>query len=64
MKRRYGLLTLMILAAFLAFLTVKEDIFRKPQQESRINIPQNLSEDMDLAGGPEREVRGFPKRDS
>lgn len=63
MKRRYGLLTLVILVAFLAFFTVKEDIFRKPQQKSRINIPQNLSEDMDLAGGPEREVRGFPKRE-
>jgi len=64
LKRRYGRLTLlMILAAFLAFLTVNEDIVRKPQQKSRINIPQNLSEDMDLAGGPERAVRGFPKRE-
>lgn len=64
MKKRYGLLTLMILAAFLAFLTVKEDIFRKPQKESRINIPKKFEpQNMDLAGGPEREIRGFPKRE-
>ena len=55
MKKNYGLLTMMILLLSLAIFAVKGDIFRKPQQI--------MPEDLDLAGGPEKEVRGFPKRE-
>jgi len=55
LKKNYGLLTMMILLLSLAIFAVKGDIFRKPQQI--------MPEDLDLAGGPEKEVRGFPKRE-
>lgn len=64
LKKRYGLLALVILAVFLAILVLKGDIVPKPQQKSKINIPKKIMpKDMDLAGGPERKVRGFPKRE-
>jgi len=40
----------------------KEEIFQNPQQKSKI-ISESLPEHLDLAGGPERDVRGFPKRE-
>jgi len=55
LKKRYGLFALIILALALVNFAVRGGIFRKPQQF--------MPEDMDLAGGPEREVRGFPKRE-
>jgi len=63
LKIRYSLFAVMLLAVFFALLTVKGDIYRKPQQKSKISIPHNMSENLDLAGGPEREARGFPKRE-
>ena len=40
LKKRYGLLALVIFAVFLAILVVKGDIVPKPQQKSKINIPK------------------------
>ena len=55
MKKGYGLFALIIFVIALGILAPTKDFLRKPQQ--------TMPEDLDLAGGPEREVRGFPKRE-
>jgi peptidoglycan/xylan/chitin deacetylase (PgdA/CDA1 family) len=60
--KKYWHVPLIVLVVLLAFWTVRYSTFKKPH-ESPKTIPQNvMPKDMDLAGGPEKEVRGFPKR--
>ena len=60
--RRYWFLSLILLGVFLAVWVARDTVPRKPLQP-RITSPQANLENMELAGGPEREVRGFPKRE-
>ncbi|MBZ4688719.1 MAG: polysaccharide deacetylase [Clostridiales bacterium] len=59
--KRYWFLPLIFLGLFLAIWMARDTLPQKPLQP-RIVSPQAMDENMDLAGGPERKVRGFPKR--
>lgn len=62
--RKYRWTAFIILGFFLFLLFIKEDIPRKPMPiKPKITSPYTMPESMDLAGGPEMEVRGFPKRE-
>lgn len=60
--KKYWQILLAILAFFAVFCTAIY-VYRKPLQESRITPPGVMPHNMDLAGGPEREERGFPQRE-
>jgi len=61
--RKYWWTTFLFLGLFLALWMFRYDIPRKPLPiKPKISSPQTMPESMDLAGGPEREIRGFPKR--
>ncbi|MGI6484840.1 MAG: polysaccharide deacetylase family protein [Tepidanaerobacteraceae bacterium] len=61
--RKHWLVPLIFLIVFVAFWTVRENAFKKPPEDPKIIPPSVIPKDMDLAGGTEREVRGFPKRE-
>jgi len=62
--RNYRWIALIFFGFFLSVWLIKDDVPRKPIPiEPKISLPYTMPESMDLAGGPEREVRGFPKRE-
>ncbi|HHX23993.1 MAG: polysaccharide deacetylase family protein [Tepidanaerobacteraceae bacterium] len=58
--KKYWVIGLAVIGLFIAFTTFRGGISKKP-----FNVPflGAMPDEMDLAGGPERKTRGFPKRE-
>jgi peptidoglycan/xylan/chitin deacetylase (PgdA/CDA1 family) len=61
--KKYWLLPLVVLGVFLAFWSVRDNTLKNPLEKPRMFPPSVMPKNMDLAGGPEKDVRGFPKRE-